>query len=89
MYFPFITSVYCRSRHQTNCQVNMSSDDNNFPDLMELKAIDYLPGYMKVCYLVLFNTVADIAYNVLKEQGINVIPYLKKSVIKLNFEFLN
>nr|XP_016462858.1 PREDICTED: (-)-camphene/tricyclene synthase, chloroplastic-like [Nicotiana tabacum] len=52
-----------------------------FTDAVErlLKAIDYLPGYMKVCYLVLFNTVADIAYNVLKEQGINVIPYLKKS----------
>ncbi|XP_019234090.1 PREDICTED: (-)-camphene/tricyclene synthase, chloroplastic-like [Nicotiana attenuata] len=46
---------------------------------MELKAIDYVPDYMKVCYLVLFNTVTDIAYEVLKEQGINVIPYLQKS----------
>ncbi|XP_016462859.1 (-)-camphene/tricyclene synthase, chloroplastic-like [Nicotiana tabacum] len=46
---------------------------------MDLKAIDHLPDYMKVCYLALFNTLTEIAYEVLKEQGINIIPYLQKS----------
>ncbi|OIT26964.1 PREDICTED: (-)-camphene/tricyclene synthase, chloroplastic-like [Nicotiana attenuata] len=46
---------------------------------MDLKEIDHLPDYMKVCYLALFNTVTEIAYEVLKEQGINIIPYLRKS----------
>ncbi|KAM3291283.1 (-)-camphene/tricyclene synthase, chloroplastic isoform X1 [Capsicum chacoense] len=46
---------------------------------MELKAMDELPNYMKVCYLTLFNIVTEIANEVLKEQGINVMPYLKKS----------
>ncbi|MCD7447965.1 Trehalose-6-P synthase/phosphatase complex subunit [Datura stramonium] len=46
---------------------------------MEVKAMDQLPDYMKVCYLALFNTTTEIAYEVLKEQGMNAMPYLKKS----------
>ncbi|WMV12650.1 hypothetical protein MTR67_006035 [Solanum verrucosum] len=46
---------------------------------MEIKAMDELPCYMKLCYLALFNTSTEIAYEVLKEQGINVMPYLTKS----------
>ncbi|XP_049397393.1 (-)-camphene/tricyclene synthase, chloroplastic [Solanum stenotomum] len=46
---------------------------------MEIKAMDELPCYMKLCYLALFNTSTEIAYEVLKEQGINVMPYLIKS----------
>ncbi|XP_006351730.2 (-)-camphene/tricyclene synthase, chloroplastic [Solanum tuberosum] len=46
---------------------------------MEIKAMDELPCYMKLCYLALFNTSTETAYEVLKEQGINVMPYLTKS----------
>ncbi|WMV40289.1 hypothetical protein MTR67_033674, partial [Solanum verrucosum] len=46
---------------------------------MDVKAMDQLPNYMKVCYLALFNSITEIAYEVLKEQGINIIPYLTKS----------
>ncbi|MCD7447966.1 Trehalose-6-P synthase/phosphatase complex subunit [Datura stramonium] len=46
---------------------------------MELKAMDQLPDYMKICYLALFNTITEIAYEVLKDHEINALPYLKKS----------
>ncbi|XP_015068413.1 (-)-camphene/tricyclene synthase, chloroplastic-like [Solanum pennellii] len=46
---------------------------------MDVKAMDQLPDYMKTCYLALFNTTTEIVYEVLKEQGINVIIYLTKS----------
>lgn len=49
---------------------------------MEVKAMDELPDYMKVCYLALINTTNEVAYEVLKEQGINATPYLTKAVIK-------
>ncbi|PHT64094.1 (-)-camphene/tricyclene synthase, chloroplastic [Capsicum annuum] len=38
---------------------------------------------MKVCYLALLNVITEIGYEILKEQEINVIPYLKKSWIDL------
>ncbi|XP_059313799.1 (-)-camphene/tricyclene synthase, chloroplastic-like [Lycium ferocissimum] len=46
---------------------------------MDVKAMDQLPDYMKICYLSLFNTITEIAYEVLKEHGVNVTPYLIKS----------
>nr|XP_016477041.1 PREDICTED: (-)-camphene/tricyclene synthase, chloroplastic-like [Nicotiana tabacum] len=45
----------------------------------EVKAMEQLPDYMKVCYLALFNITNEMAYEILKEQGINVLPYLTKS----------
>ncbi|XP_070039674.1 (R)-linalool synthase TPS5, chloroplastic-like isoform X3 [Nicotiana tomentosiformis] len=45
----------------------------------EIKAIEQLPHYMKVCYLALFNITNEMAYEILKEQGIDVLPYLTKS----------
>ncbi|XP_058091537.1 alpha-terpineol synthase, chloroplastic-like [Magnolia sinica] len=41
-------------------------------------AIEKLPEYMKKCYMVLFNNVNALAYDVLKEQGVDVLPCLKK-----------
>ncbi|OIT33133.1 PREDICTED: (-)-camphene/tricyclene synthase, chloroplastic-like [Nicotiana attenuata] len=52
-----------------------------FTDAVErwdLKAMEQLPEYMKVMYLAMFNTINEIVYEVLKEQGINVLPYLIK-----------
>ncbi|XP_060167938.1 (R)-linalool synthase TPS5, chloroplastic-like isoform X2 [Lycium barbarum] len=52
-----------------------------FTDAVErwdIKAMERLPDYMKLCYLALFNSTNEMAYDILKEQGINVLPYLTK-----------
>ncbi|PKI46417.1 probable terpene synthase 12 isoform X2 [Punica granatum] len=52
-----------------------------FTDAVErwdVKVVDNLPQYMKVCYLALYNTVREMAYYALKEHGQNIIPYLTK-----------
>ncbi|CAI9101362.1 OLC1v1038669C4 [Oldenlandia corymbosa var. corymbosa] len=41
--------------------------------------IDELPGYMKICYLALHNTINEIANDAMKEQGALIIPYLRKA----------
>nr|WNI01957.1 terpene synthase [Psidium guajava] len=46
----------------------------------DLDAVEGLPGYMKLCYLALYNSVNEMAYETLKETGENVIPYLAKVV---------
>ncbi|TYJ39002.1 hypothetical protein E1A91_A04G034800v1 [Gossypium mustelinum] len=52
-----------------------------FTDVLErwdINAIQRLPNYMKIYYLALDNFVNEMAFDILKEQGINVIPFLKK-----------
>ncbi|KAF8391448.1 hypothetical protein HHK36_023753 [Tetracentron sinense] len=52
-----------------------------FTDAVErwdVNAVKQLPHYMKICFLALYNTVNEMAYDTLKEQGCDVIPYLKK-----------
>ncbi|KAH8502493.1 hypothetical protein H0E87_013973 [Populus deltoides] len=39
-------------------------------------AIDDLPDYMKICYLALFNFVNEMAYDVMRDHGLFVLPYL-------------
>ncbi|XP_071722522.1 terpene synthase 10-like [Rutidosis leptorrhynchoides] len=41
--------------------------------------LEQLPYYMRICYSTLFNTINEIASQVLKEQGICIISYLKDS----------
>ncbi|KAL5772630.1 hypothetical protein ACOSQ2_012554 [Xanthoceras sorbifolium] len=41
-------------------------------DRWDLKAMRQLPDYMKICFLALFNSVNEMAYNILKEQGLDV-----------------
>nr|U5PZT6.1 RecName: Full=Monoterpene synthase 8, chloroplastic; Short=HcTPS8; AltName: Full=Alpha-bergamotene synthase; AltName: Full=Alpha-curcumene synthase; AltName: Full=Beta-bisabolene synthase; AltName: Full=Beta-farnesene synthase; AltName: Full=Beta-sesquiphellandrene synthase; AltName: Full=Cis-alpha-bisabolene synthase; AltName: Full=Linalool synthase; Flags: Precursor [Hedychium coronarium]AGY49283.1 chloroplast terpene synthase [Hedychium coronarium] len=48
-------------------------------DRWDINAIDQLPDYMKILFLALFNTVNDDGYKVMKEKGLDVIPYLKRS----------
>ena len=43
--------------------------------------MDQLPEYMKICFLALYNTINEMAYDLLKEKGSHVIAYLSKSVI--------
>ncbi|NP_001233805.1 linalool synthase [Solanum lycopersicum] len=45
----------------------------------DTKAMEQLPDYMKVCYLALINIINEVAYEVLKNHDINVLPYLTKS----------
>nr|WAB71044.1 gamma-terpinene synthase [Mentha longifolia] len=45
--------------------------------------INQLPYYMQVCYLALYTFVSEMAYDILKEQGFNSIPYLQKSWVSL------
>ncbi|KAL3714802.1 hypothetical protein ACJRO7_006668 [Eucalyptus globulus] len=54
----------------------------------DINAVDDLPGYMKMCFLALFNSVNEIAYDTLKETGKIVIPYLAKSWYDLCKSFL-
>ncbi|XP_043702739.1 terpene synthase 10-like [Telopea speciosissima] len=53
-----------------------------FTDAVErwdIKAIEQLPDYMKICFFAVFNTVNEMAYFHLKEHGIDTIPFLKKA----------
>ncbi|TXG55307.1 hypothetical protein EZV62_020563 [Acer yangbiense] len=45
----------------------------------DLKAVDGLPDYMKLCFMALYNTVNEMAYDSLKQYGENVIPYITKA----------
>ncbi|CAN4111969.1 unnamed protein product [Withania somnifera] len=45
----------------------------------DIKIVEQLPDYMKVCYFALFNIINEVAYHVLKDQGINVLSYLTKT----------
>lgn len=49
----------------------------NVVDRWDVKAIDKLPEYMKVLFLAIFNTTNDEAYKVMKEKGLDIIPYLR------------
>ncbi|CAL9050390.1 unnamed protein product [Musa banksii] len=44
-----------------------------------ITTIDDVYDYMKICFLALFNTTNDTAYNVMKEKGLDIIPHLKKA----------
>ncbi|XP_058215794.1 terpene synthase 10-like isoform X1 [Rhododendron vialii] len=45
----------------------------------DISAIEQLPDYMKICYLALLNSINEMGYETLKEQGIHIIPHLQKS----------
>ncbi|TYJ16815.1 hypothetical protein E1A91_A09G008500v1 [Gossypium mustelinum] len=51
-----------------------------FTDVVErwdINAIQKLPNYMKLCFHALHNSINDMAFHTLKEQGIDVLPFLK------------
>ncbi|XP_042445966.1 terpene synthase 10-like [Zingiber officinale] len=57
-----------------------------FTDIMErwdVNAIDKLPEYMKLCFLAVFNTVNDTGYEVMRNKGVDIIPYLKRAWAEL------
>ncbi|KAL4595817.1 hypothetical protein ACB092_12G119100 [Castanea dentata] len=53
-----------------------------FTDAVErwdINAIDELPDYMKICFIALHNSINEMAFDTLKEQGFHVIRYFKKA----------
>nr|W6HUT3.1 RecName: Full=Monoterpene synthase 7, chloroplastic; Short=HcTPS7; AltName: Full=Alpha-pinene synthase; AltName: Full=Alpha-terpinene synthase; AltName: Full=Beta-phellandrene synthase; AltName: Full=Beta-pinene synthase; AltName: Full=Gamma-terpinene synthase; AltName: Full=Myrcene synthase; AltName: Full=Sabinene synthase; AltName: Full=Terpinolene synthase; Flags: Precursor [Hedychium coronarium]AHJ57305.1 chloroplast monoterpene synthase [Hedychium coronarium] len=81
---------------KTNCFITMIDDVYDvygtldelelFTDIMErwdVNAIDKLPEYMKICFLAVFNTVNDAGYEVMRDKGVNIIPYLKRAWAEL------
>ncbi|KAI3881773.1 hypothetical protein MKW92_025934 [Papaver armeniacum] len=54
-----------------------------FSDAVErwdIKNIEDLPYYMKICFMAMFNTINDIAYDILKKHGFNPLSYFRTSV---------
>ncbi|KAL2524607.1 terpene synthase 02 [Abeliophyllum distichum] len=52
-----------------------------FTDAVErwdINALQHLPDYMKICFLALYKTVNNMAYDVLKEHGHVILPQLTK-----------
>ncbi|XVF76555.1 hypothetical protein PTKIN_Ptkin13bG0275100 [Pterospermum kingtungense] len=51
-------------------------------------AVENLPDYMKLCFLALYNSVNEMAYNALRDHGKNILPYLTKAWADLCKAFL-
>ncbi|CAI9783885.1 unnamed protein product [Fraxinus pennsylvanica] len=52
-----------------------------FTDIVErwdINALDQLPEYLRICFLFLFNSINEMAYDVLKEHNFNIIPNARK-----------
>ncbi|CAH2057407.1 unnamed protein product [Thlaspi arvense] len=49
-------------------------------DRWDIKAVDDLPEYMKLCYLAMFNFGNEIAYHVLRHDGLIVLSCVKEEV---------
>ncbi|MED6193290.1 hypothetical protein PIB30_017871 [Stylosanthes scabra] len=54
----------------------------------DVNAVNTLPDYMKLIFLALFNSVNDMAYITLRENGHNCLPHLAKSWCELCKAFL-
>ncbi|PIN09580.1 Isoprene synthase [Handroanthus impetiginosus] len=60
----------------------------NAVERWDVSEVKNLPDYMKLCFLALYNTVNNIAYDTLKEQGQVIIPPLQKAWADLCKKFL-
>ncbi|CAL9774937.1 unnamed protein product [Musa acuminata subsp. burmannicoides] len=50
--------------------------------------IDKLPDYMKLCFLAIFNAANETGYRVMKEKGLDIIPFSRKAWTDLCKAFL-
>ncbi|KAI3892512.1 hypothetical protein MKX03_018073 [Papaver bracteatum] len=46
----------------------------------DINTVEDLPYELKICFMAMFNTLNEIAYNVLNKHGFHAISYLKKAV---------
>ncbi|XP_042511107.1 probable terpene synthase 9 [Macadamia integrifolia] len=49
----------------------------------DVKALEDLPNYMKSCYLALFNFGNGIAYDLQRDHGLSILPYVKQEWARL------
>lgn len=49
--------------------------------------MEFLPEYMQLCFLALYNSTNEMAFDNLKENGLNTIPFLKKAVLSSDLSF--
>ncbi|KAE9456161.1 hypothetical protein C3L33_11937, partial [Rhododendron williamsianum] len=54
----------------------------------DIESVETLPDYMKLCFLALYNTTNEMAYDILKRKGVNIIPHLKRAWVDLCKTFL-
>ncbi|KAF8377148.1 hypothetical protein HHK36_030521 [Tetracentron sinense] len=47
--------------------------------LWDVNTLQDLPEYMKICFIALYNTSNEMACEILKEKGWDIIPYIKKA----------
>ncbi|XP_077251450.1 alpha-terpineol synthase, chloroplastic-like [Tasmannia lanceolata] len=47
-------------------------------DRWDINSLEKLPDYMKICFIALFNTTNEMAYEILKDQGLETIGLQKK-----------
>ncbi|CAK9316320.1 unnamed protein product [Citrullus colocynthis] len=55
-------------------------EDLKYASRWDVNAIDQLPYYMRVCFLALRNSINEIAFQVVKDQGVDVIQFLKNVI---------
>ncbi|KAK7834551.1 myrcene synthase [Quercus suber] len=55
----------------------------NAVESWNINAMDGLPDYMKLCFLALHNSVNEMAFDTLKEQGFHIIQYFKKAWVDI------
>ncbi|KAM7522931.1 hypothetical protein LguiA_012833 [Lonicera macranthoides] len=60
----------------------------NAVERWDVSAIEQLPDYMKICFFSLYNSINEMAYDVLKDQNSNIISYLKNAWVDLCKSYL-
>ncbi|KAL9416656.1 hypothetical protein AB3S75_039782 [Citrus x aurantiifolia] len=60
----------------------------NAVERWDVNAMDQLPYYMKLCFHVLHSSTNEMAFDNLKDQGVHVVPYLKKAWADMCKSFL-
>lgn len=50
----------------------------NVVERWDVNLVERLPEYMQICFLLLYNEINQIGYDVLRDKGRNIIPYLKQ-----------
>ncbi|KAK2989237.1 hypothetical protein RJ640_029535, partial [Escallonia rubra] len=51
----------------------------NAVERWDVNEMERVPDYMRICFLTLYNSINEMAYDTLKERGFNTIPYLKNA----------
>ncbi|XP_059452168.1 probable terpene synthase 9 isoform X1 [Corylus avellana] len=48
-------------------------------DRWKMEAMEDLPEYMRICYLAMLNFANEVVFDVLKDHGFNIFPYIKEA----------